>query len=447
MSIRFDTIVNKILYIEKKFDLINFQICGVYVWQAARVKVYLEITNKVIENNQSGFNKKHKIKFKDLLRRIFINSILFNPFLSIKKNEILIFESGRKYFDQGKYIDIYTIDLYNNFTSKNVSCALYETNYQSDTKNRNFKTKHLDFIYLFSKLNKPFIRPKLSASNINFITDIENEIEHSFGVKISLLNLLIEEIKVFKSQYPLYKKLFKQKNPREIYITNSCDKPSLVSAAKDLNIIVNELQHGLITQEDLVAHFPDVANDSLAYFPNRFFLWKDLNMCTSKLPLSKENIKFIDCKYLQRWKDQTSNLSKESRTILVISQPFCSAQIQSYIENNIAKMKDFQFLYKIHPSEDITAMEYFIERMSQKYQNITFYNKEQSVYWMMQKSSYVIGIFSTALFEAPHFRCNVFLLDLPGAEIASSLIKSGSAKLINSSEPLINHINICNNKF
>lgn len=441
-SIGFKTIVQKIIEIENKFNLHNFEIQGIYVWQAARVKIYLKITSQLIDNNQVTANDSIKKIFFKLLRRIFVNSFIFNPYISFKKSDILIFESGRKYYDNNKYVDIYTIDLYNEFINKNISCSLYETNFQSDTKSRNFKTKHLDFIYLFSKLYKLFIRPNLTLANINTISEIENEISQYFGINISLSDIFIEEIKIFKSQYPFYKKLFELKNPREIYITNSSDKPSLIRAAKDLNIVVNELQHGLITKEDLIGHFPNVENDTLAYFPDKFLIWKDLEMCTSKLPISETNIRYINCSYLQRWKDQTRNIAKEEKTILVISQPFSSTQIQSFIEKNIESMSDYVFLYKIHPSEDKKLIAMYIERLSTRYQNIHFYSNEQSIYIMMQKANYVIGIFSSALFEAPHFGCELLLLDLPGVEMASSLISKGKAKLVNTHKSLAQQINL-----
>jgi methylthioribose-1-phosphate isomerase len=70
-------------------------------------------------------------------------------------------------------------------------------------------------------------------------------------------------------------------------VTNKIGTYLKALAAKDNNIIVNELQHGLAAKEAMIEHFPNTVEDSLEYFPNKYYIWGNLNMMTSKLPVSK----------------------------------------------------------------------------------------------------------------------------------------------------------------
>ena len=133
----------------------------------------------------------------------------------------------------------------------------FQSSYLFDRLSKNRKgTKHLDFIRLIAIIRIRFSSCKIDSANLKRIKLIELEIFQIFGVRIDLLNIFKDTIKEFKALYPLYKKLFKEIRPREIYIVNSCDKSAIISAAKDNGIIVNELQHGLIAKEGFIQHFP-----------------------------------------------------------------------------------------------------------------------------------------------------------------------------------------------
>lgn len=430
-------IVDSILYIENKYNLLKWKIDGVLVWQSARTNIYTSILDLDISNNSLVKTISFSKKIKDGFHRFIVNSIFYNPFLDFSESEVLVFDSGRKYLLDKYYVDIYTHYLCEDLERNGVSVKTYNTNYQVDNlADRSLKVKHLDFIYITSKLLSKFINVTLNINEINQLRSIEDEINLELGVKLDLKTLFISEIVRFKTQYLLFKMLFQIKKANRIFIINSGSKAPLIKAAKDCKIVVNELQHGLVVKEGLVANFPNTLEDSLEYFPDKFYVWKDLDMCTGKLPLSNENIESYTNRHLQNMLIRNSNVKRNQNQILIVSQPYNSKEILNYIMNSIEDMKEWTFIYKIHPVENIDSFTDSSEYKFSKYENLNFVAEGKSIYQLFSESEYVIGIFSTALFEASYFGCKIILLDLPGVEMATSLVTNGKAILLSINKKL-----------
>ncbi|MGE5351538.1 MAG: hypothetical protein ACM3P0_05610 [Acidobacteriota bacterium] len=424
-------IVRAILDLEKNYGLLEWKIDGVFAWQAARVSIYLKIQE--LMGLQPNFARSPKLlnRIGVLFHRGILNSILLNPFLDISKHEVLVFESGRKYLVNGKYYDIYTKYLCDELKSKNIKFRRYESNYLYDNLGDERKgARHNDFIAIVSKILSKFVKVSIGSSDIEEIKKIESEIKLKLNVSFDLLNLLHSEIRKFKSEYPLYKTLFRFKKAKQVYIVNSGNKAPLIKAAKENKMTVTELQHGIMVKEDLIDHFPDTPEDSLEYFPDKMEIWKELNANTSKLPLSESNIILSENRHLKYIKGRYNDIPRNSKKILIVSQPVLSKQLLQFVLKNIQEMKDYQFVFKLHPTEE----SYFFETEDKdgllKYSNLHIVDNSSSIYKLLAESKYVIGIFSTSLFEAPYFGCKVFLLNLPGVEMASSLIESGNAKML-----------------
>ena len=121
----YQQITEKFLEFERKHNLLYLEVCGVFPWQICRVILFLQIVDHYIPGN-TGVQRKSKFTLlKNLSHRVFINCIFFNPFLDFKKKNVLIFESGRKYFDENSHMDIYTEYLCRDLKADSVSFTRY----------------------------------------------------------------------------------------------------------------------------------------------------------------------------------------------------------------------------------------------------------------------------------------------------------------------------------
>lgn len=430
-QITYSEISEKFFELEQKYDLLHLKVDGVFPWQIARITIFLHLVNHLIPGNTAPVLKSKKEEIKSLLYRLFVNSLFFNPFFDLKRKEVLVIESGRKYRDENSYFDIYTEYLCQHLDRNNVSYTRYENNYtiDADISDRKLNVKHLDFILLYSKFMKRIIRSRWSEIEIRKIKIISEEFQSLFGFELDVVQICKEEVRKFKAESNLYNKLFRLKGAKEIYITNSSEKASVIAAAKKNGMIVKELQHGLMSDRDVISNYPHTEEGSLAYFPDQFYIWDNLNMFFGKLPLEEKDIIRFKNEHIERWIERTAHISKDKKLILVISQPYGSAELQYFIKNNIEFLTDYSIIYKMHPAENEQLFSIFKNECNH-IPNIHFINNEESIYILLKRAKYVIGIYSSSLFEAVAFKCKVILLNLPGVEMSFPLLRSKENQLI-----------------
>ena len=435
----YSEITQKFLKFEDERELLTLDLQSVKPWQIARIIIFLEIVNYYIPGNISPNKESIYRKVKRILYRIFINSIFYNPFIDRSTSEILIFESGRKYKKDNKYIDIYTHYLYNDLKNQKKRITIYEPFYNENDNliKSDKKTKHLDFLRFKAKFFQKLIKCSFNSEELQKIKVIEKDLKNEFNIELNIQEIFAREIKKFKAELALFEKLFKIKNPKEIYVINSCDKPAMIYAAKMNKIIVNELQHGLNSDKDVILNFPYTVEDSLDYFPDKFFIWNNIDMFFAKLPISKQNIKYLPNYHIEHVKNITNEIKKEKGTILIISQPYGAEGIQQFIVKNIKDLNSYKVIYKIHPVENLDKIQDF-KKSCNSYSNISFVNNEESIYVLLKKAEYVVGIYSSALFEAAAFECKIILLNLPGVEMSMDLLEIKDNQLIKFDEKLLN---------
>lgn len=432
-------ISEEFLQLEKKYNLLEWKIDNIYIWQSVRVYIFeyiISASNK--KNNKSNITIKHLCSLVfSIVKRFFVNIVLLNPILDNNKTDILIFESGRKEKVDGDFIDIYTKYICDIFQIENKKFTVYSLGIPLRKLKYSFRyNKSLDFISLISRITSMFVNNRINESSKQ-IKLLEKEFSEKFNLKLNLNQILEKELKRFKSQYIGYRILFKYKKPKEIYIVGSGYKAPLIKSAKDLNILVNELQHGLLIKESIISNFPYSKPDSIEYFPNVFFKWKDLNMCSAYLPLSKTNIKSFPNYHLNYMLKRYENRVRKNNQITVISQPFIGHLIFDYVKENLLKMENWKIIYKFHPGEN--QDDYVTNKINLN--NINFVKSEISIYELFSESNIVIGVFSTALFEAKYFGCKIILINLPGVEYVESLLNDKDVIKINIGDIISNKIN------
>lgn len=434
----YKTICEKFIQFEADQNLLFKKIQNVYIWQVCRTIIFYNIIDQLIPTEDARSENLKFKKFLSLCYRFFVNVLIYNPFNDRRKSDVLIFESSRKYLRGKKYVDIYTKYLEEQLASKGVKTTTYEFYYNE--KERLLKgpqhVKHLEALHIYAKIIQKFSKINLSQDEIVEIEKLQIEITQLFNISIDLKSIILSQIYKFNSEIILYDRLLKIKKPKEIYIISSADKAALVAAAKQNNIIVNELQHGLNSNISIVSNYPLTEKDSLLYFPTHFYVWNNVNMFSAILPLKDENIMYIPHYHLDILKEQTDTICKEVKTILFVSQPYGSAEIQQYLVDNIDDLKDYTIYYKIHPVENLEKIK-ALQSQLKNYTNLKFIDNEQSIYVLMKRANYVIGIYSSALFEAVIFDCKIILLNLPGVEFSTSLLDDKKAILVETNQTLI----------
>jgi len=408
-----------ILYLEDKYDLLNFEIDGVKPWQLKRVAIDYDLGKiaGLMETPHTTLN------FKTKLSNIFSilkSSIFYNPFFSTKK-DIMIFPHGRVKKVEGKYIDIYTHYFIEKLKKENKSFIEIESPHigKHYTDNEPYRY-HNDFILVTKHIFSKFVTIK--NIDYKYISKIEKEIVEKIGY-YNLKSLFEDTVKKYKIEYKLYKKLLEKIQPKHIYLVVSYGGlGSLIKAAKDLDIETIEFQHGNFSKYHFGYYFGE-DKKKLDYFPDKFYVWNEYWKNRINFPIEDNNIIVKQFDYLEYRKSLYNHIQKKKNQAIVLSQGVLGDMIAKKIYDNWEYFKQFDIKYKLHPGEYDRYEEYEYLLKLSKYKNVEILT-DIDLYECFSSSEFQIGVYSTALYEGVEFGCKTIFLDLPGVEVMDKFRKT-----------------------
>jgi hypothetical protein len=406
--------------LEKKYDLLEFEIDGVKPWQFRRMALYYELSEKsgILEQAHVRLNFKDKLARSLLLLK---NIVFNNPFLA-DNTDLLIFSHYRSKKVDNTNIDIYTHFFKQDLFAGNISYTDLERPFLGKHIRKNESNKsYLDFIVLLGNLFQFLVPVKASDSQKKVFKDLNNDIKNHLGIDFDSERFLLRAVKRFKVNHYLYSLLFNRLKPKEIYLVIAYAHGDVVKAAKDLGIKVNELQHGTFSQYHLGYSFPNRKAD-LDYFPDNFLVWNKYWKEMIELPIKRENIKIKSFQYLEIEKTKYMDNRKIKNSLVIISQGAISRQLSKTIIDNFSLFEHMQVNYKLHPGEYERWEENpFLVELNKK-ENVTIVF-DINLYELFSVSEYQLGVFSTALYEGVEFGCKTILADLPGIEYMDKFIR------------------------
>ena len=302
MTFTVKEICERIWELEEKYELNHMEIQGTFPWQIIRMYVYYEITRKtqVFESaQQASLSLFDKIKsFAPFVK----NSILNNP-LSGGECDVLIFDHPRKVIFHNEYQDIYSYFLPRTLEDAGKTFEIIESPYLNKhfTSKSYQKRNHVKFndrILLGSFINKSRNRGKVpfTQDEKSRIEMIKDELENAFSIEIDLLAIIEDHILNFKYDYGKYLELLDRKKPKQVFVVVAYENKALLSACRDRNVEIIELQHGTISPYHLGYSYPkevckkDGKHKEIEYFPDKILSFGDYWQNACPFPIEKENI-------------------------------------------------------------------------------------------------------------------------------------------------------------
>jgi hypothetical protein len=428
-------VTKKIIEIETEENLFDLKIEEVYVWELIRVKIYLILVNHYFEKNESISNKQtniqnYRVKLSKLISKLYKNCYLIfkYPYFPSRNVDSLVFESSRKILFNNEYIDPYTKFYVDELIQSNKTVVRYQSSYKYDRLQKKNKNKSIELIFLLSETNNCSSKNKFLEHIENKIEELNKKFYEVFNYDLNLSSLIKNKLNQFKKRKRFFYKLLKKTNPKEIYIVNFCDKSALISASKELEIKIIDIQHGLISSDDIIYHYSDEQKNKLHYFPDYFYAWDKIWKEICGIPLSEDKIKIIGNKYLEARKSNFNHITKEPKTIVIISQPGLTQQIAETTIEYIEIFKNYNVIYKLHPSEFAIQDQFDGLTKLKQLPFVNFASQHDDLYYLFSLSTFVLGVYSTALIEAIEFNCIIYLYNLPGIEMMRTFIQSKMMK-------------------
>ncbi|CAA6826937.1 MAG: Unknown protein [uncultured Sulfurovum sp.] len=411
---------------EEKFGLMDVTINGIKVWQALRMHYYIKISVALgvyTEPHSQDFSR--KTRWKNVGSSL--KSALFqNPFFSKKNIDILVLDHPRKVKVGDEYIDIYTKYFIDDLVSENKNFEVLEMPFQHKhlTQDASYR-KHSDVLALLSSLIRPFIAVKVDKQTEKKLVDASVYLNQRLGTKVDFLTECSRFAKVFASRKIWIDRLLIQKRPKTMYVVTGFAYAVWIQAAKEQGIETIELQHGTMSRYYIGYSFPNSPKGSVDVFADKLYVWNDYWKNMAPYPLTDENIVIQKFQHFEQEKEKFSHIKKDPKKIVVISQGTVTQSLAKLLLENSDVLKEYTILYKLHPGEFDRWEDYeeLVKFVKQK--NVTIIKDEYPLYELLASSKYLIGIYSTAVYEGLEFGCKVMVADVAGIEHVKPMIDGG----------------------
>ena len=198
----------------------------------------------------------------------------------------------------------------------------------------------------------------------------------------------------------------------------------LCEVAKDRRIPVIELQHGQVNRNVIDYNF--LGNDLMPAFPDYFFSFGELEK-EARMPIPKSHIISVGFPELECNSVKKAERNKR-KTILFISSMKKELAKCAYQLAEILNSDQYHVIFKCHPKEvDSWRQDYgmYLENSVIEVAD----TMECTVHDYMSISDWVIGVSSSALYEATVFNVKIGILKISDYDYVKTLYESGEAKL------------------
>lgn len=429
--------------LEKRENLFALEFNGVKYWKYARYIMFEFLGRKLFglagtswlnpENKMKNSKYKHNYqKYTD----VFFHNINFTP-----RKDVMMFTFPRRVKYNNKYVSPVTDEIV--LHSKRSMCVVetpYYEGYYRPTPIRGIKYFNpwegvLDEKKVYTPINRGELRKQL-------LQIFENEFDIQFTVqekKEFLLN--INRCIMFRDELMArYKKIISKVNPKVVLYTMSYinEWVVLTETLKEMNIPGIEILHGYVDNTCVAYNYAEIGlNDSL---PDYIFAYSQVQKDTLNWGISKECIRVVGNPWLEKRKKEflaTKDIQGEKKQILFISST--AQSIEKYIVYLADKIDQnkYEIIFKLHP-EEYGCWKTIYKKLPDGVEVVD--NGENDIHYYLARADFVIGITSTALFEAAIYSAWIIVLEEESWQSMGILLKAGGAVLIHDVQELFSYI-------
>lgn len=429
------------LQFEHDNNLFEKNIGGEKFW----ILIRFELFSKIIE--QRGiYSVAHegisKIGLKDKLRillKAIGNSVSHYPGFTKRKKFFFYGHSRRKLLENKKWWDIYVDPIINAF---DLDYYYLEKTYNgihfspAETE----RVRHNDILEFYARWYSKYAKLKFKVDEQDFLRDLQTKLKGHFDLNIDLVKVLSRKLIIHRIYFRYYQRLFRRIQPSVVFTTVWYNCTSLINAAKKMNIPTVELQHGVITKYNVNYNFLS-SNVDLQYFPDFLFTFGEFWSRNISFPIKRENIlasgfPFFNLQILPYLDSEQE--TKNWKTLLFISQGTIGVELSNFASSlvDLIDCNQYKVIYKLHPGESNNWKQRYPQLCNERIDVID--NSQINLYKLINDCDYIVGVYSTAIYEALAFGKRVFLINLPGIEYMEDVLEEKRVDLIYTPEQMPN---------
>ncbi len=236
-----------------------------------------------------------------------------------------------------------------------------------------------------------------------------------------------------------YRNVIQKVNPKLVLLTTSYigEWVVLIELLKELKIPIIEILHGYVDDNYLPYNYiRQGMNDAQ---PDYIFVYSQLQKDQVNWGIPKDHIRVVGYPEGEKRSREllAHPLKRSKKRITFISN---MAQVLEKYLNVLAEninLEEYKILLKLHPNE-YTCWKEIYKNLSQQIHVID--HNENDIHYYLANSDIVVGINSTALFEATFYPVDIYILREDSYQNMNFLLKSGAAALVSDSHGLLSSI-------
>ncbi len=256
---------------------------------------------------------------------------------------------------------------------------------------------------------------------------------------------ILSALHIFFDDYRFYYRLFRNQQARSVVFICHYHNEGLIAALKTLGIRSVELQHGLISKNDLYYLYSATFKKAVknAFFPDHICVygsyWKQLLL--GGCEFSDQSITVAGD---YQWHEESNQVKyTPQKTVLICAQKNMHDEYIAYAQRLLPFVElhsDWKWIIKMHPLEKKKSLYRELEK-----NGFEIIDQEKSLDLLLREASIQISIYSTTFFDALGYDITNFSLQQYGIyrDYAAHMIEEGVAHpLLIDEDPIEKHLRV-----
>lgn len=228
-------------------------------------------------------------------------------------------------------------------------------------------------------------------------------------------------VRRYISECMAFKEFFADIGLKRLFIVNAYSHPSVVVGAKQAGVKVYEIQHGFISTSHPAYSYPRLRIQTV---PQRLLVWGNFWRDSARLSKGSRAIVTGPALNFASQRAEVAKLQKQAGMILFSSQGAIGDELFDQAKRWAELLPQHKVIFRLHPNE---SPDHFLAK--QRPANLEVSHKDPVFLELVAKAEFLVGVFSTTLYEGLSFGAKVIVLPLSGFENALSAIERGDMAL------------------
>ena len=424
-ELSFEEFFNRLVEVENRVEAIEAKFDGVQLYPLLRVRIFYSIATQL-----GIFDDPHPTKAQSDAA----NAKPILSFANLEKNENVVLPFKRTVGGSDPYSDR-ILELLNH----DARVLPFEGNDESNPSVQRIRAYAAEN-YMAS--TKAIIKNhKTIEKNTARWHKIVGAFETEFGVSLekvkkyppNALRLAFNEGKAFEEY-------FRAIGAKHLYIVNAYSETAIVLGAKRAGVKVHEIQHGFITALHPAYSYPKRfgLRRRIQNSPDEILTWGEFWTEGVTLPAGTKARVTGPTESFMKFRDAAQKQNRiKPKQVLFTSQGAVGTALLKAALDTAAQLPDHRVIYRLHPNENLDDYRALAKTLSPRPpKNFELSHRDPIFLELVSESEYLVGAFSTTLYEGLALGCKVLVLPLPGFEHVRHAIELGDMTLVASLETL-----------